>query len=406
MNNLKKIFALALIAAGTLTAQAQEATDDGKDYKPFPHMFIGLQGGAQTTFTNYDQLKLITPTASVSFGAWFTPVVGARLHVNGLWNKGGFDDTYQGTALDFKYDYKYVTTNLDLMLNLCTLFGKKDCYPVNVYLLGGIGLNYAWDNGDAYAQKTVMPMAWDDSRLSHNARVGAMLDISLAKHWGLNLEVSANSLSDRYNSKVCDKDDWSVTAQLGLAYKFGFRKKDKASAPAVVAPVESYDEGRNAEAVAAEPVYATRIDTVWYDDVQYKDVTADRAIKKEIFFGIRESGVSQDDAQISAVAEFLKGVKDGEITITGYADKGTGTPQLNMKYSRQRAEQTRQALIKKGVNPAIIKAVEWKGDTVQPYPEDNDRNRVSIITGHGTFPDKEKVVTKKFRTKEVRYEVK
>ncbi|MBQ8969591.1 MAG: OmpA family protein [Bacteroidaceae bacterium] len=398
MNHLKKIFTVALLAVGSLAAYAQDATEAGKDYKPFPHMFVGVQGGAQTTFTNYDQLKLITPTASVYFGGWFTPVVGARLHVNGIWNKGGYDG---GIVPDFKYNYKYITPNLDLMLNLVTLFGKKDYYPVNAYLLGGIGLNYAWDNDDAYAQKTVLPMAWKDNRLSHNARVGAMLDVNLAKHWSVNLEVAANSLSDRYNSKTCDKDDWSLTAQLGLTYKFGFKKKAKpAPEPEPEPVVEPEPEPE------PEPVYATRIDTIWYDDVTYKDVTADRAIKKEIFFGLKEDGVNQDQAQIAAVAEFLKGVKDGEITIISYADKGTGNPKSNMNYSKKRAESTKRALIQKGVDPKMIKSVEWKGDTVQPYPDDNDKNRLSVITGHGVYTDKEKVVTKKFRTKEVRYQVK
>ena len=125
MKQLKLFFAVALMAV-SMSANAQETTD-GKDYKPFPHMFIGVQGGGQTTFTNYDQLKLITPTASVYFGGWFTPVVGARLHVNGIWNKGGFEGfDADKNALDFKYDYKYVTTDVDLLLNLCTLFGKKD----------------------------------------------------------------------------------------------------------------------------------------------------------------------------------------------------------------------------------------------------------------------------------------
>ncbi len=383
MIHFKKLLAVSLVALGSLTANAGEVADGGKDYKPFPHMFVGIQGGAQTTFTNYDQLKLITPTASVYFGSWFTPVVGARLHVNGIWNKGGYDDC---VVPDFKYRYKYVTTDIDLMLNLCTLFGKKDYYPVNAYLIGGVGLNYAWNNDDAYANKIAMPMAWKDNRLSHNARVGAAVDVNLCKHWSMNLEVAANSLNDRYNSKVCDKDDWSLTAQIGLTYKFGFKKKKAAAEP--------------------DPVWESRIDTVWYDNVKYKNVTADRDIKKEIFFAIRESDVATEDAQIAAVAKFLKGVKNGEIVITAYADRGTGNPKINMEYSRLRAEKTRKALIEKGVDPSIIKSVEWKGDTVQPYPDDNDKNRVSIITGHGIYTDKEKVVTKKFRTKEVRYQVK
>mgnify|MGYP003317458647 CR=1 FL=1 len=197
MMKLKNIFAVAALAFGVSTAvSAQE--DDSRDYKPAPYMFFGLQGGAQTTFTNYDNLKLITPTYSFSFGSFFTPVVGARLHFNGYQNKGGYKDAMS----DFKYDYKYLTSDLDLMINLVTLFGQKDYYPVNLYLIGGIGLNYAWDNDDAFAMKTQLPMAWEKNRFSHNARVGAMLDWNLNKHLSLNLEVDANSLSDRYNEYI------------------------------------------------------------------------------------------------------------------------------------------------------------------------------------------------------------
>jgi hypothetical protein len=140
MFKFKNLFAAATLMLGfSATAYAQDAEDDGLDYKPYPYMFIGVQGGGQTTFTNYDNLKLITPTASLSFGGFFTPVVGARLHFNGMWNKGGF----LNETIDQKYDYKYLTSDLDLMINLVTLFGKKNYYPVNLYLIGGVGLNYA-----------------------------------------------------------------------------------------------------------------------------------------------------------------------------------------------------------------------------------------------------------------------
>jgi hypothetical protein len=202
MMQFKNVLAAAALALGvSVPAGAQTTEDDGLDYKPYPHMFVGVQGGAQTTFTNYDNLKLITPTASVSFGAFFTPVVGARLHFNGWQNKGGFKDA----AYDLKYDYKYAISNLDLMLNLSTLFGKKNYYPVNVYLIGGVGVNYVWDNGDAYGLKeelNLLPRAFKNDRLSRNARVGAMVDVNLLKNLSLNAEISANNVDDRNNSKV------------------------------------------------------------------------------------------------------------------------------------------------------------------------------------------------------------
>lgn len=384
MNCIKNFFMVALMATSALSAHAQGVADDGKDYKPYPHMFVGIQGGGQTTFTNYDQLKLITPTASVYFGGWFTSVVGARLHVNGIWNKGGFEDN----ALNFKYDYRYVTTNVDLLVNLCTLFGKKNWYPVNVNLIGGIGLNYAWDNDDAYAQRALLPLAWKDNRLTHNARVGAQVDFNLSKHWGLNLEVAANSLGDRYNSKVNEKDDWSLTAQLGLAYKFGYKKSTKVAEP---------------EPIVAEPVYATRIDTIWYDDVTYKEVPVEEKLERNIYYEIRKSELHDPQVEINAIADFVKTHKNCKVSVKGYADKGTGTPALNKKYALQRAERATKGLIQAGVDAKII-TTESFGDTVQPFAE-NDRNRVviTVVTGEGT--KQEKVVTKKFRTKEVRYQV-
>ena len=224
MKHIHFLIASLLLLCSTSAAMAQD-TDDNKDYKPTPYMFVGLQGGIQNTITNVNNWKLINPTASVSFGAFFTPVVGARLHVNGAWNKGGFYIGENASRTMTKYYYNYITTNLDLMLNLVTMFGKKNYYPVNFYLIGGIGLNTAWRNNDANWWKanygSVLNNTWDGTKLSHNARVGAMLDINLAKHWSVNLEVSANSLSDKYNSKLSNKDDWSITVQAGVAYKFG-----------------------------------------------------------------------------------------------------------------------------------------------------------------------------------------
>ena len=99
MNRFKNLCAVGLLMLGmTVTASAQES----EKTLTYPQLFFGLQGGAQTTFTDFDNMKLITPTASFSFGSFFTPVIGARLHFNGLWNKGGYKDDEES----FKYKYK------------------------------------------------------------------------------------------------------------------------------------------------------------------------------------------------------------------------------------------------------------------------------------------------------------
>ena len=382
MMQFKNVLAVAALALGvSVPAGAQTTEDDGLDYKPYPHMFVGVQGGAQTTFTNYDNLKLITPTASVSFGAFFTPVVGARLHFNGWQNKGGFKDA----AYDLKYDYKYAISNLDLMLNLSTLFGKKNYYPVNVYLIGGVGVNYVWDNGDAYGLKeelNLLPRAFKNDRLSRNARVGAMVDVNLLKNLSLNAEISANNVDDRNNSKVSTDEsrDWQLNAQVGLAVKFGYKKKE------------------------VKEEWATRVDTIWYDDVAYTPRVEDGTITWNVFYEIRESDFNDPDAQLANIGAFLKDHRECKVTIKSYADVQTGNPKINMGYSQQRSEKAVKALVDAGVDPSIIKA-EYFGDTVQPFAE-NDKNRVSIITATGLKDVKDKYTVKKYRTKEVRYRVK
>lgn len=385
----KRFFILAALAvalAGSLQAHGNDHDQNNCFYLPYPHAFIGLQGGGQTTFTNFDNTKLITPTASVSMGYWFTKIVGSRLHVNGMWNEGGIKATNQ------KYKFNYVTTDLDLMLNLVGMFGRQDAYPVNLYLIGGVGLNTAWGNADARALGTLLNNSWNGTKLSHNARVGMQLDYNLHRNVSLNLEVAANSLRDRFNSKRGHGDDWQLTAQLGLAFKFG-HKKIELRRPKIACISSEYPER-----------WETRIDTTWYDDVTYEDVTREREINKAIFFALASDSIGNENEQITAVAEFLKTVKDAKISIVAYADKGTGNPKLNMNYSKKRAMSTWRKLVAKGVDSGIIKSIEWKGDTVQPY-EQNDKNRVCIITGKGVYTDKERVVTKKFRTEEVRYRV-
>lgn len=380
MNHIKRLFAAALVMLGmAMTANAQTVSDKTVTY---PQIFFGLQGGGQTTLTHYNNWKLVTPTASLSIGSFFTPVIGARLHFNGLWNKGGYYDDLN----DFRYKYKYLTSNLDLMINLVNLFGKKNYYPLNVYLIGGLGLNYAWDNEEAYARRDVLRLAYDGSHISHNARFGAMFDYNISKHVSINLELAANSLDDRYNSKMSSKGDWQLTAQLGIAYKFAGKKAKKV-----------------VEEEAAAEVWETRKDTIWYDDAVFTPKVENGTATWNVFYKIRESDFEANE-QLAAIGAFLKDHRECKVDIKSYADIETGNPKINMEYSKQRCEKAVKALTDAGV-PASSITANYYGDTVQPFAE-NDKNRVTIIVATGLKDINEKDMVKKFRTKDVRYRVK
>ena len=97
-----------------------------------------------------------------------------------------------------------------------------------------------------------------------------------------------------------------------------------------------------------------------------------------------------------------------KVMIVGYADKGTGNARLNEMYARKRAETFKKDLIEKhGCNADNI-VIDSKGDTVQPFPEDNDKNRCVIIDAEGKrqVTDYEEVEVEKTVMKKVEKKVK
>nr|WP_288281376.1 OmpA family protein [uncultured Prevotella sp.] len=355
--------AVALLMAGAAQAQTNTWTS---------YSFIEAQGGVQLTSTNAPMDKLITPTAALSFGHYFTPVVGARLHVNAWQSKSGLASTEQ------YYKWKYVTPDLDLLVNLTNLFGKGSDHALNVILLGGVGLNYAWDNDelkDLNLPANTMPLAWDKNRLGHNLRAGLRLETNQAKPFGVSLEVNANSLDDRFNSKTNDKDDWMFTAMLGLNFRFGHKKAAPRYVTKTIEVIDTFE--------VDEPI------TIKVKEKQPKTKTETKHMKmnEAIFFKIRESdanAASGIDEAIKKVAELMKCSDDAMFTVTGYADKGTGSAKMNKKYAKQRADDVAKKLVEQyGLDAKRLKT-DSKGDTVQPF-EENDKNRCVIVTGEGTF---------------------
>lgn len=390
MKKITKYAAAVALLCGVSTAAM--AQDNKEEFKPY--WFAGVQGGVQTTFTNYNSLKLLTPQFALQFGRWLAPEFGARLHVMGYDQKGGIAEGQFG--LDKQtYKFKACTADIDFLFNMSNILcPQRSCKDFNWILLAGFGSNYSWDYDEF---KT---LAYNNDFLSNhpayhdqvcgtkhstfNGRLGTAFEYDVTNSLSLNLELQANYKNDLYNLKTNDKNDWQAAAFIGVTFKIGKAKK----APAPVQEVE--------------PVYETRVDTVWYDDTSYKTVEAEASLRRDIHFDIRKNDpISQQT--VSEIVDFVKNNKDVKVTVTGYADKGTGNKRVNMKYSKKRAEALTDALVKAGV-PAEIITTEWKGDTVQPFA-DNDANRATITVASGIGEKKEKVVTKKYRLEEKKVRV-
>ncbi len=361
--------ALALFFFGA--AQAQ----DGERGKLKSWTFIEAQGGLQLTNTHYNKQYLYTPTGAFSIGHYFSPVIGLRLHANGWKAKSGFENFRK------KYTWKYVTTDLDLMCNITNLINRKPDNFLNVILLGGFGLTRAWDNDELncilqeYPQIQA-PLAWKKDRLTHNLRAGIRLETDLTKPIGVSLEVNANSLDDRFNSKRNAADDWQWTAMVGVSFRFG--KKYSKPAPVTVPILEEVVETAAAEATTASPVVV--------EEKKPVPVAVKESLREEVFYQIRESSPASAASKLQKVSDFMKRNPDAKVQVTGYADKGTGTAKVNMKYSKKRAENFKDHLVKKYEADASRITTDAKGDTVQPFSE-NDKNRCVIVEGEGSHTE-------------------
>ena len=107
-------------------------------------------------------------------------------------------------------------------------------------------------------------------------------------------------------------------------------------------------------------------------------VVKEEPLKETFFYLIRESDPDPETI-LNKIADWCKKYPAKKITVSGYADKGTGNPKINAKYAQQRAEKVAKSLQEKGVASDRM-TVNSYGDTVQPFAE-NDRNRCVIVVG-------------------------
>lgn len=369
MTKFKNLFGSLLAAAAVAIPASAQYTPTKADKSEYPHMFIGVQGGTQLTFTNYKASKLITPIGVFNIGGMFTPAIGARINVSGYKAKGGLSKVNQ------TYDYKFVNTNLDLMLNLCNVFAPNKNHTINAYLIGGAGFGYAWDN-EAMTDEVQQNIEketrgrWNKDRFVHSFRVGMQLEAELGRHVGLNLEVTANNLQDRFNTKLNGKGDWQLQAMLGLNFKFAHKKKAAKQTEEV--PVLPEHTEQPAPAPIPTPTPAPTPDP----EIQPQKQLVSKRI--EVFYKINSSKPSKaEEDKLHNLAEWLKQHPKAEVELVGYADAGTGNASINRRVAQRRVDEAFRLLTEKYGIEANRIHTDSKGDSVQPFANNND-NRVVI----------------------------
>ena len=391
------MIAVALLAMCSVASAQQSKSDESLEFRP--HWSLKVQGGVAHTIGEAPLSELISPAAQLSATYNFHHAMGVRVGLSGWQGKGSV------VAADEIYRFRYGQLNADYVLDLASLIGgfKHDrvCSP---YLFAGIGGAYGFNNEEAgkyTAQYTESLPYYCESLPLVVGRFGAGVDFWVSEKVALGLEANGNFYSDKLNSKQATEDllaDWQINLLAGVSFRLGDNTRPSAVYAAAVAAAEAAAAEAAAKA-AAEKAAAERLaaEKAAAEKAAAEKAAAERAAKEaaakaaaeraakaaensdNVFFTINSTYIRKAEGQkLETLAEWMKGNPDFNVALVGYADKETGTAAGNMKLSENRAKVVKERLVKLGV-PAERISTAFKGDTVQPFAE-NNKNRVVICT--------------------------
>lgn len=368
--NIKKTLFTALLACGCFVASAQEEVKT--EYTFQPHWYVQGQIGGQYTLGEIDFGKLLSPTAQLGVGYNFNQYFGARLAVNAWQSKAG--SKLFGKTYDWKYNY--IAPVVDVTFNVSNaVLGFNPERKLDFGVFAGIGANFAFNNDEAgeadkamradakkkftdWQETQLVRHYWEDNLISAQGNFGAFADYKLNDRWIANVEFAANFNNDHYNSKHAPNSDWYMNLMVGVKYNLG-----KTYTSRVVN-------------VGCEPRIIEKV----VEKVVEKEVKVPmkEPIRRDIFFTIRSAKVSKAEmTKIQDIADYMQKYPESKVEITGYADRGTGNPRVNVGYARNRATMVADILANQFNISRDRMTVDSKGDTVQPYAE-NILNRVTI----------------------------
>lgn len=376
--NSKNIILTSLFAVGCFMASAQQEVKTEEVFAP--HWYGGVQAGFQHTLGELDWSDLNSFNGQVQLGYQFSPVWGARLAVSGGQSKAGTPSN-NWDKNEYKWSWNYVAPTLDVTFDLTNALGGFNVdRKLSLGVFAGLGANIAWGNDEAadanaamikggyyaankYDQTCPLRKLWDGTHTLLVLQWGANLDYNVTRNLSLGLEAQWNVTGDSYNSKKAGNSDWYFNTLAGVKYKFG--KPSKTRYITIEDPC----------------LNCTKEKEIVHDTITvYVNVPTPEpeSIRRDIFFVLRGTEIADSEmAKIFDLVAYLQKYPKSKISITGYADRGTGNARINRMYAEKRANVVANTLAEKfGIDRSRM-IVDSKGDTEQPFAE-NDRNRVSI----------------------------
>ena len=367
---------LMLLAGISANAQEQKGTTE---YVFEPHWYVQIQPlGAQYTLGEVGFGDLLSYNVQATVGRQFSKLWGARLSVNAWQSKAG--SKFDISNKEFKWKWNYVAPTIDATFNVSNaLFGFNPNRVFNLGAFAGLGLNIGFSNDEAatadkgirdmgtigtYSTNQGLDYLWDGTKVRLVGQFGLTGDFKVSDKVSIGLELSANTLNDKYNSKKAKNWDWYFNALAGVKIALG----NTYSTRFIPAPEP---EIRYVEKIVEKIVEVPA-------KVEEPAAPVAEPLRRDIFFQIGRTAIRKTEQQkVNEVVEYLKANPEAKVNVTGYADAGTGNDRINDRLAAGRADVVVKALKKAGIAASRI-SYDSKGARVQPFA-DNDSNRVSIV---------------------------
>lgn len=386
----------AVLSVAGMSAQeagfvAEEYTETVTSIAPDArsNWFISAGAGPQIFFGDHDrQCKLgdrISPAIDVAVGKWFSPSIGVRLMYSGLyakgatqtWNpegKGGIYNT--GKPVDGKFSnpygflcqqkFNFLTLHADVMFDLTNIIGgykESRVYGCAPYI--GVGWGHVYDTPH---QNSVI------------GNVGVFNMFHISKAFDINLDIRGTVTNDELDGEPGGRSfEGLLSVTAGVTYRFaprGWKSR--------VMKVVEYDNEavNNLRRQVADLIAANeKLEKEMAGKTVQHNTVVNANGNYLIYFPINVSSLSNADrAQLEQVANMVKSTpKSATFTIIGYADKATGTPEINETLSRERAQSVRDYLVKEFGIAADRFDVKWNGGVGNMFFDDPSLSRVVII---------------------------
>ena len=285
------------------------------------------------------------PGAAFAIGKWFTPGLGLRTKVQGIWGKTVTDGNNAGNG------NKYWVLDEHIMFNLSNLlmgYNEDRVWNVVPFVGGGIGRTMTHN---LYAMNL-------SAGIQSTWKVSKLLNIYLEGGWNrFEGDIDGNELVTRTN-RGWDSHDNNLYAEVGLTFNLGKATWNKVpDVDALKAQYQNEIDGLRNQLNDAN-AENDRLRNMLANQPKAETPAAVKEFVQtpiSVFFNLNKTNIAsqKDLVNVQALAKYAK-ENNSKLLVNGYADSATGKPAHNQWLSEERAKTVAGELQKMGIDSSNI----------------------------------------------------